>query len=113
MLLDFWATWCAPCRGETPNLKAVYDAYRANPKFALISLSLDNTPDAPKEYCKTNGMAWEQGYLGDWSKATLPAKYGVQGIPAIFLLDPAGKIVAADLRRDNIKPAVAAALAGR
>ena len=88
VLLDFWATWCGPCRGETPNLKSVYDAHGRNPKFAVVSLSLDKTPEAPAAYAKTNGMNWTQGFLGDWSQATLPARYGVEGIPAIFLLDP-------------------------
>lgn len=113
VLLDFWAAWCGPCRGETPNLKAVYDAFSANPKFAMIGLSLDKNTADPKQYCQTNGMTWPQGFLGDWSKATLPAKYGVEGIPSIFLLDPDGKIVATDLRGGNIKAAVAAALAGQ
>ncbi len=113
VLVDFWATWCGPCRGEAPNLKAISDAFGANPKFAMIGLSLDKSAADPKQYCQTNGMTWPQGFLGDWSKATLPAKFGVEGIPSIFLLDPDGKIVATDLRGDKIKTAVAAALAGR
>jgi hypothetical protein len=59
---------------------------------------------------KTEGIAWHQGFLGDWSKATLPARYGVEGIPAIFLIDPGGKIVSTDLRGAEIGKAVAAAL---
>jgi hypothetical protein len=84
-----------------------------NAKFAMVGLSLDKTADASASYAKTNGLAWVQGYLGDSSKTTLPAQYGVEGIPAVFLLDPDGKIVATDLRSENIKTAVRAALGGR
>jgi len=110
VLLDFWATWCGPCRAETPNLKGVYDAYGKDPKFAMLGLSLDKAVEAPKDYAKTEGIAWHQAFLGDWSKATLPARYGVEGIPAIFLIDPGGKIVSTDLRGAKIGKDVAAAL---
>ena len=111
VLLDFWATWCGPCRAETPNLKAVYETYGKDPRFAMLGLSLDPAVEAPKGYAKTEGVTWPQAFLGDWSKATLPARYGVEGIPAIFLVDPAGKIVATDLRGAEIGKAVGAALA--
>ena len=106
LLLDFWATWCGPCRGETPNLKEVYEAYGKNPKFVMLGLSLDPEAALPRMYARREGIGWAQGFLGDWAKATLPARYGVEGIPAIFLIDPAGKIVATDLRGEEIGRAV-------
>ena len=51
-------------------------------------------------------LQWHQGFLGEWAKATLPAQYGVDGIPSIFLIDPSGKIAATDLRGDEIAAAV-------
>jgi thiol-disulfide isomerase/thioredoxin len=110
VLLDFWATWCGPCRGETAAIKAVHSAYASHPKFALISLSLDESPDDPKKYAQENDMKWTQGFLGEWKKTDVPTQYGVEGIPAIFLIDPEGKLVAENLRGDAILKAVKNAL---
>jgi thiol-disulfide isomerase/thioredoxin len=113
VVLDFWATWCPPCRAETPNLKAVYESYGKNPKFAMLGLSLDKTEQAPRDYAREEGIDWDQGFLGAWPKAALPARYGVEGIPAIFLIDPEGKIAARDLRGEGISRAVGLALGKR
>jgi peroxiredoxin/5-hydroxyisourate hydrolase-like protein (transthyretin family) len=110
VLLDFWATWCHPCVGEMPNLKATYDAFGKSPQFAMISLSLDASPAQPRGFARVNNIQWIQGFLGDWSQATIPNLYGVEGIPAIFLIGPDGRIVARDLRGDAIRAAVGQAL---
>lgn len=109
VLLDFWATWCAPCRAETPNLKDVYDTFGGNPRFAMIGLSLDRTVDAPINYARKEGLPWYQGFLGE-ARTKLPGDYGVEGVPATFLLDPAGKVIATELRGTNVAAAVSAAL---
>jgi len=110
VLLDFWATWCGPCVAETPSLKAAWEAFQGDPRFTIVSLSLDPEAAAPRNYAARNGLGWTQGFLGDWSKSDVPERFGVEGIPAIFLIGPDGKIVARDLRGEAIKAAVATAL---
>lgn len=110
VLLDFWATWCGPCVAETPNLKATWEAFKDDSRFAMVALSLDSDAAAPRKYAQKNQLGWVQGFLGEWSDTDLPAQFGVQGIPAIFLIGPDGKIVETGLRGDNIKQAVAKAL---
>ncbi len=110
LLLDFWAVWCGPCVAETPYLKATWEAFKGDSRFAMMGLSLDPEISAPRDYAAKNQLDWVQGFLGEWSTNTLPERYGVQGIPAIFLIGPDGRIVAKDLRGDAIKAVVAKAL---
>ena len=110
VLLDFWATWCGPCLGETPNLKAVFEKYGKREDFAMIGLSLDKEVEKPMTYAKQNGCEWVDGFLGDWGKDEVTKKYGVSGIPSIWLIGPDGKVVASRLRGDGIRQAVSSAL---
>jgi len=112
VLLDFWATWCGPCVGETPHLKEVHEAFGADQRFAMIGLSLDQDAKAPADYVARNGLKWHQGFLGEWSRTKLPAAYGVRGIPSIFLIGPDGKVLAKSLRGPAIEAAVSEALDG-
>ncbi len=113
VLLDFWATWCGPCRGETPHLKAVQDAFGKDDRFAMVGLSLDEKPEEPRKYASDCDLHWPQGFLGEWSKSDVPDHYGVRGIPSIWLIGPDGKVVAKDLRGERIKDTVAKALIGK
>ena len=110
VLLDFWATWCGPCVAETPNMKATYEAYGKDSRFAMISLSLDSDQSAPRKFAQRLNIAWTQGFLGDWANDKVTATYGVYGIPSIFLIGPDGKVVATGLRGEKLKEAVGAAL---
>ena len=91
VLLDFWATWCGPCVGETPNLKAVYDAFYKDKRFTMVSLSLDKDPADPRKFAQRREIAWTQGFLGDWSNDKVTESYGVYAIPQIILIGPDGK----------------------
>jgi len=110
ILLDFWATWCGPCRGETPNLKAVYEKYGKREDFVMIGLSLDKEAEKPIAYSQENGCQWVEGFLGDWGKDEVTKTYDVHGIPSIWLIGPDGKVMANGLRGEGIMQAVSAAL---
>jgi len=109
VLVDFWATWCPPCRAEIPNVVATYNKYHAK-GFDIIGVSLDEDRAKLDSYTKDQGMTWSQFFDGQRWQNKLAVKYGVQSIPATFLLDGEGKIIARDLRGDDLEAAVAKAL---
>lgn len=109
VLLDFWATWCGPCLAEMPFLKRIHEAF-GDARFEIISLSLDRGTEAPKAYAARNKLNWIQGFLGEWQHTDVPSNYGFWVIPAILLLDPEGRVIAKDLRGEEIMDAVGNAL---
>lgn len=110
VLLDFWATWCAPCMREKPHLDAVSDAFGDDERVVMIGLSLDSDLGSWKRYVDGNKNNWIHAFLGGPNESDIPNKYNVQGIPAIFLIGPDGKILARGLRGKAIGKAVANAL---
>lgn len=108
ILLDFWATWCGPCRAEMSNLKEVFDTFGKDPQFVMISLSMDNQVEDVQQYVTQNGLKWMHAFIGPGSTAS--KLYKILGIPAIFLISPEGRIAAIGIRGADIKAAVSAAL---
>jgi peroxiredoxin len=106
-LIDFWASWCGPCRKENPNVVAMYNELH-DKGFNIIGVSLDNPggDQAWKDAIAKDGLTWNQvSNLKGW-KDPIAEQYNVKSIPATFLLDASGKIVAKDLRGDVLKAKV-------
>ena len=100
-LIDFWASWCGPCRMEMPNVKKAYEMYHGK-GFEVVGVSFDNKLEAWKKGVNDLGLAWPQmSDLKGWQCAAHDA-YGVNSIPSNVLLDPNGVIVACDLRAEDL-----------
>ena len=103
VLLDFWATWCIPCRAEMPHLKKVYDTYK-DQKFEIIGISLDRTRAVLDSYIEKQDITWPQ-FLDNGRAVT--KMYNVTGIPATFLIDGEGIVREVKLRGSALEEAVA------
>ena len=105
-LIDFWASWCGPCRGENPHVVEIYKEY--HPKgLEIFGVSLDNNKEAWVKAIADDGLVWKHGSdLKGWQSA--PAQlYSVSGIPHTVLLDENNNIIAKNLRGDELKPKIA------
>lgn len=103
LLLDFWASWCVPCRAETPYLIKAREKFKRN-GFDILSVSLDDNVNLWKEATKKDNMRWDNvSDLKGWKNFVSKSLYKVSSIPANFLLDPSGKIIAKNLRGADLQ----------
>jgi len=107
VLIDFWATWCGPCKEEMPNVRRVYEAYH-DKGFEVVAVSLDSEKDKQKllDYCRANNLPWPQFFDGKGWKNEFAVKYSINAIPAMFLLDQDGKVVTTEARGEKLETEV-------
>jgi peroxiredoxin len=106
VLIDFWASWCGPCRAENPNVVSAFNKYK-NKNFTILGVSLDKTKEAWLQGIKEDGLTWTHvSDLKFWESSVVPL-YGINGIPYNILVDPEGKIIATELRGSNLENVLA------
>jgi hypothetical protein len=101
VLVDFWASWCGPCRGENPNVVSAFKKYSSK-NFTVLGISLDKSKDPWIQAINNDGLTWTQvSDLKGWTNA-VAQKFGINSIPQNFLIDPNGVIIGKNLRGPDL-----------
>jgi peroxiredoxin len=101
VLLDFWATWCAPCVAELPNVKKASEQF-ADGGFVAVGISFDRDAETARQFAAKKQMSWPQVWAQKADDGPIADLYGVGGIPATFLIGPNGKVIDCDLRGEKL-----------
>nr|WP_321486423.1 TlpA disulfide reductase family protein [uncultured Draconibacterium sp.] len=96
ILIDFWASWCAPCRKELPNVKANYDKYAAK-GFEVIGFSIDKDPKAWKKAVSDENLEWP-----NFNDLDISAQYKIKSVPTTYLIDNQGRLIAENIRGEEL-----------
>ena len=101
LYIDCWATWCGPCRGETPNMVKLYEHYKNDPRIQLVSVSLDKKEKNWKAVVAEEKLAWPQYIVHDEFESALCRNYDIEGIPRFLFIDAQGCILSLDAKRPS------------
>ena len=100
VLIDFWATWCGPCRGEIPQVKQIWNTHK-NEAFTIIGISADQDPDTLNTFLQQEGITWPQYYEANGT-TNVSDMYNVHSIPHTILVDKKGHIAEVNLRGEEL-----------
>ena len=99
VLIDFWATWCPPCREEVPNVVAAYTKYH-DKGFEIVGVSLDQDKQALLSFTKEHGMVWPQYFDGSGFDNKIASQFAIEEIPTMWLVGKDGKLITKNARED-------------
>jgi thiol-disulfide isomerase/thioredoxin len=99
VLVNFWATWCPPCREEVPNVVAAYQKYH-DKGFEVLGVSLDQDQNTLQAFTRDNGMVWPQYFDGKGWSNEIARSQGIRSIPAMWLVGKDGKLITKNARDD-------------
>jgi thiol-disulfide isomerase/thioredoxin len=110
VLVDFWATWCGPCRMEMPNVVAAYNQLHKD-GFEIVGISLDQSKEKMLGYTQQAGMPWPQYFDGKGWQNDISSRYGIYSIPSAWLVDKKGFVRSTQARGADLAGQVKALLA--
>jgi beta-lactamase regulating signal transducer with metallopeptidase domain/thiol-disulfide isomerase/thioredoxin/protocatechuate 3,4-dioxygenase beta subunit len=103
VLLDIWASWCAPCRSETPRLKQLWEKYGTGGKVAFVGINCDWQPEQGRKYVAEQSLSWPQVATGQWGEDNaVLSSLGINAIPSFWVIGPDGKVLARDVPAESL-----------
>lgn len=105
VLVDFWGTWCGPCKAQFPNVEELSNKYGSK-GFEVVGVAADRTIETTKTYLEENKLPWLNvfmSYQQVWDQESISGQYWVRAFPSYFLVDPKGKIIAREKKIEPIK----------